>query len=111
LQILTLTHARIRAAQGDIAGARRVLTAILERSPEDAEALAMLAALRGRTGRPAPPDRDETLAQPQRAEARSLARRFRESLGAGPAPLGVSDRIRRLESWLERIRARARRDH
>jgi len=111
VEILTLTHARLRLEQGDIVGARRVLTGILERSPEDAEAQAMLADLRGRTGRPATSERSETLPHPQRTDARSLAASFRKSLGAGSGPLGASGRIRRLEAWLERIRERARRDH
>ena len=104
MDILTLTHARIRAAQGDVRGARRVLRAILERSPDNAEAQALLEELNGRSGRAAAPDRAEPLAPPRAADARTLAERFRRSLGP-PEPISdVPGRVRRLEAWLSRIR-------
>lgn len=106
MEILTLTHARIRAKQGDLAGARRVLRGILERSPEDLEARSLLDELAGRAGRPARTERVEPLSLPEAAEAHALADRFRRSLGS-PAPLvDVSGRVRRLEAWLTRIRGR-----
>ena len=37
--IATVTHARVRAAQGDVAGALRVLRSLLAASPGDTEAL------------------------------------------------------------------------
>jgi uncharacterized protein HemY len=36
--IATVTHARVRAAQGDVAGALRVLRSLLTASPGDPEA-------------------------------------------------------------------------
>jgi len=38
----TLTHARLRARQGDLPGARRVLRQLLERDPADPAAHALL---------------------------------------------------------------------
>lgn len=43
--IATVTHARVRAAQGDFAGALRVLRAVLASSPEDVEAVRLRDAL------------------------------------------------------------------
>jgi len=37
--IATVTHARVRASQGDVFGALRVLRGVLARSPRDADAL------------------------------------------------------------------------
>jgi uncharacterized protein HemY len=37
--IATITHARVRAAQGDVAGALAVLKSLLAASPGDAEAV------------------------------------------------------------------------
>jgi hypothetical protein len=39
--IATVTHARIRASQGDVFGALRVLRGVLARSPHDADALVL----------------------------------------------------------------------
>lgn len=44
---LTLTHARLRVAQGDLAAARRILAAILAVEPRNPEAAALLTAIRG----------------------------------------------------------------
>jgi hypothetical protein len=44
--IATVTHARVRASQGDVAGALRVLRGVLARSPRDAEALRLYSELR-----------------------------------------------------------------
>jgi len=104
MEILTLTHARIRAGQGDLAGARRVLRAILERSPNDAEAQALLEHLSGRSGRDATPERVESVPAPEAADARSLAEEFRRSLGSRHRESDVTGRVRRLEVWLARIR-------
>lgn len=43
----TLTHARLRAEQGDVAAALRIVGAILEREPDDGEARDLAASLRG----------------------------------------------------------------
>ena len=104
MEILTLTHARIRSGQGDLAGARRVLRAILKRSPDDAEARALLEHLSGRAGREATPERVEAVAAPEAADASSLAEEFRRSLGSRHRNSDVTGRVRRLEVWLARIR-------
>jgi uncharacterized protein HemY len=62
--LTTLTHARLRALQGDAAAARRILTAILERTPEDVEAQTLLAELAGRGVRPHAAEVDEPAEQP-----------------------------------------------
>ena len=101
-----MTHARIRARQGDVSGARRVLTGILERSPDDAEARTLLAELEGKAGRRARVEPAEPLVLPEAADARALADRFRRTLAPAPRIAVVSGRVRRLEAWLTRIRGR-----
>jgi hypothetical protein len=44
---LTLTHARLRAAQGDVDAARRILRAVLGADPANREASGLLRALDG----------------------------------------------------------------
>jgi len=44
----TLTHARLRASQGDVSGAVRILRVILSVQPDHDEARAMLASLEDR---------------------------------------------------------------
>ena len=44
----TLTHARLRALQGDYAAAERLLCELLERQPDHAEARALLRSIAGR---------------------------------------------------------------
>jgi hypothetical protein len=44
--IATITHARVRASQGDLAGALRVLQGVLAMAPGDAEALRLRDELR-----------------------------------------------------------------
>jgi hypothetical protein len=104
MEILTLTHARIRAGQGDVTGARRVLRAILELSPNNAEAQALLEELSGRAGREVAAERGAPLPAPEGADARSLAEEFRRSLGSRDRNSDVTGRVRRLETWLTRIR-------
>lgn len=106
MEILTLTHARIRAGQGDLSGARRVLRSILERSPDHAAARALLEELDGKAEREAVQERAEPLSEPEAADARRLARRFRRSLGRREQIPDVPGRVRRLEAWLTRIRGR-----
>jgi hypothetical protein len=49
--LATLTHARLRAEQGDVRGARRLLRAIVARRPDDERARELLARLGDRAGR------------------------------------------------------------
>jgi hypothetical protein len=111
MEILTMTHARIRVGQGDVRGARRVLRKILERSPEDPEARAMLDELDGRLESDSRPDQDEPLAAVEPIDAARLAERFRSALGTQGPLRGVPGRVRRLETWLSRIRRADLQDH
>lgn len=104
MEILTITHARIRAKQGDVAGARRVLEGMLARTPDDGEARALLRELEGRAGRQARVEPVEQLGVPEATDARALADRFRQSLGTAKPITNVSGRVRRLEAWLTKIR-------
>jgi hypothetical protein len=76
---LTLTHARLRWMQGDLRGARSLISAILLEHPEDPEARAWLCRLE----------------EPR--EAASVA-----DAGAAERP-GVARRVARLRSWLQRL--------
>jgi hypothetical protein len=92
----TLTHARVRAGQGDIAGAKRILRVILDAQPDHAEARAMLDGLSGRADvayrEPVP----EPAVDPISAAAVDLAPRFRETLARGK-------NVERLKRWGERL--------
>jgi hypothetical protein len=46
--LATLTHARLRAEQGDRRGARALLRAIVSRRPDDEQACELLGSLAGR---------------------------------------------------------------
>ena len=72
--LLTLTHARVRAGQGDLRGARRVLRGMLATSPEHAQARRLLAELS-----PQAPGAPDGVRDPRAA------------------------RIRRLRAWLGRL--------
>jgi hypothetical protein len=97
----TLTHARIRAAQGDLTGARRIARAILERDPEDLAARELLASLASRTDAPAHESEEPVLDAPTAVAADELRDTFRTRLGLAPAG-GPRER---LASWLDRVRA------
>lgn len=94
----TLTHARLRAGQGDVAGALRILRVILDVQPEHDEARRMLAELQDRVEvvhrepDEAPPD----TVRP--ASVRELAGRFREAIRTDP-PRSAPER---LDAWLKR---------
>jgi hypothetical protein len=51
--LATLTHARLRASQGDHRGARKLLVAYLDRNPDDAAARRLLRELEPSGGAPA----------------------------------------------------------
>jgi len=76
--LLTLTHARVRAGQGDLRGARRVLREMLRLSPEHRPAKRLLEQLAG-TGKGLRIER------------------------AGSDGSTTAHRIRRLEAWLSRV--------
>jgi hypothetical protein len=90
--LTTMTHAKIRIQQGDLASARRILRAILESQPQHPEAAALLEGL----SRPA-------ASRSSRPDAIS---RSPEEVDAGDArtPEIVVDR---LSQWLDRIKHNA----
>ena len=95
---LTMTHARIRAAQGDVAGARRVLEGILRARPDHELAMSLLAELQaGRAARRA-------TEAPSAVQARGVADGPRRGLDPARRVDQVwRRRIRRLRGWLERV--------
>lgn len=101
--LATTTHARLRAAQGDHAAARRLLEELLSAAPEDLEARALLESL-PEAGTAAPPDEPEApLAPPETVAASELRERFRVALGPGSS----GERVRRrLETVLRTIQLR-----
>jgi hypothetical protein len=95
----TLTHARLRAAQGDIGGAARILRVILEVQPSHREARELLDEITGRSTVPhaEPAERPAVEAVP--AAAGDLAGRFRDALGSNRRRV----RVERLTLWLSRM--------
>lgn len=102
VQWSTVTHARIRAAQGDLAGARAILESVLLGAPEHQEARRLMRQLEVGIPWPASGEIEETVAPRRPADARSLAGRFRRSLGQ-PDAGSVRRRIARLERWLAAV--------
>jgi len=103
----TLTHARLRAAQGDVNGAVRILRVILEVQPGHDEARALLSEIEGRKA----VMHSETVEDPVEAviaaTSGDLRRRFRDALSANePRPEVV-----RLRLWLERVQRNRRARH
>lgn len=94
----TITHARLRASQGDLATARRVLQAILASDPHNAEARRLLEALGDPVVDPSPEETESAEAVREPATADALAGRFRAALAAGDV------RSERLRRWVETIR-------
>jgi hypothetical protein len=96
----TLTHAKLRAAQGDIDGAVRILRVILEAQPNHVEAREALDGLEHRVAvtyhEPTQPTPEE--ARP--SSAADLKDRFREALASGP----TATRVARLNRWIGRVR-------
>ena len=98
----TLTHARIRAAQGDRSGARRIARAILDRDPKDEGARALLDALGAASDLPTDEIEEPTPDVPVAAAPGDLRAAFRERLGLGePRDPRVA-----LTTWADRIRTR-----
>lgn len=96
----TLTHAKLRAEQGDIAGAVRILRVILAAQPDHGEAREALDALQHRV---AVTYREPVQPEPEAvrpASAEDLKARFREAIGAGSR----AARADRLDRWIRSIR-------
>ena len=100
--LLTTTHAKLRAAQGDVATARRILQAILAERPGDLEAAALLAMLTPAADDGYSEPQDEPLAPPEPARGEDLSTKFREAL-AGPSIEATGGLRMRLEGLLRRI--------
>jgi hypothetical protein len=98
----TVTHARLRALQGDPAGAVRILEAVLARRPEDAAARELLRNLPRGRAREAEGD-EAPVAPPTAASADELARTFRRTLAPPPTPARS-----RLQRFLAAITRHAR---
>ena len=101
----TLTHARLRAGQGDVSGAVRILRVLLRVEPDNLGARLLMDELQGRPtvaareGEPAP------LPEPAVARASELSGRFRAALSGGAVP-DAPTRRERLSTWLVRAVAR-----
>jgi hypothetical protein len=107
--LATTTHARLRATQGDVRGARRILETVLLGRPDDPEALALLERLSAIAERGVPEEPEETPAPPLAADPAALRSRFRVLLGSASDP--PRRRVaRRLEAILRRIDERKRAD-
>ena len=102
----TLTHARLRASQGDRRGSRRILAEILRRSPGDREASLLLRSLEGLPDRPQPGEGLEPLSRRRAADPGSLAPGFRAALGSAfSRRTERRRRIERLRAWLDELDA------
>jgi len=94
----TLTHARLRAAQGDVGGAARILRVILEVQPAHREARELLDEITGRVAVVHAEPAEEPAVAVVPANAGDLARHFRHALGENRR----SARMERLSLWLAR---------
>ena len=98
----TLTHARLRAAQGDVAGAKRILHVILDVQPGHDEARALLARIENRVVVARTESLDAALEPVRAATAGDLALAFRGALAATRAPRR-GPWVLRLSRWLQRV--------
>jgi hypothetical protein len=101
-----LTHARIRLAQGDRAGAVLLLEALERARPDDAEVRELLSRARAHDGAgadtPRASDRESDDGPPAGGDPSLLAARFGRALRADSSP--SRNVVRRLQSWLAAIR-------
>ena len=101
----TLTHARLRAAQGDHSGAARLLGEMLLAEPDHPQARALLQEIDGKSSAAAPVSDDPPVAPPLACDPSDLKDAFRLALRTDPVP--PVRRIRRLQDWLSRVRSGA----
>lgn len=94
----TLTHARVRAAQGDVPGAMRILRVILQVQPGHDEAQTLLDEIENRLLVTHAEPKEAAAGPVTPAKAEDLTRRFRAALDTNPA----RGEIQRLRSWIER---------
>jgi hypothetical protein len=102
LHPVTITHARLRASQGDIERARGILRALLAERPHDAEALGLLERLECEAEAAELPPVEDRPDGPQPADAAGLRDRFRQLLG-GAEDSRRREAIRRLESMARKV--------
>lgn len=98
----TLTHAKLRRAQGDTHAAIAILEALIDAGEEGDELWQLYLALGGETPRPYSEEVAGHREPRSEAAAADLAGVFRRALGR-PAR---DPRVERLEGWLDRIRRR-----
>jgi len=96
----TLTHAKLRAAQGDVRGAVRILRVILDVQPEHHEARGFLEEIENRLAVAHTEPLEDAADAATPATAGDLTRRFRDALDSR----GSSAQVQRLSLWLERTR-------
>ena len=101
--LLTLTHARLRAQQGDARGAAAILRALLAERPDDREASELLASL-PRASTPHGDPGEAAPRAPTPAQAEVLAPSFRHAL----AGVERARARRRLQSFLDAVARHAR---
>jgi len=99
----TLTHARVRAMQGDVRTARSILVCILRQDPGHVEAKKLQERLSHRDQVPGAQGWEERLPPGEPGDPSTLAREFKRVLG------GTDFRPRekvaeRLRWWLDRIK-------
>ncbi len=96
----TLTHARLRRAQGDTRGAIAILEALIDAGDESEELVDLYLALGGDTHRPYTEPEASSRPATRRLDAAALRAAF-----SGKQPQRDGHRsIRRLEDWLARLR-------
>ncbi len=98
----TVTHARLRAEQGDVEEARATLREILQDRPSDVEAARLLRELDGRVAVPREEPPEEELRPVEAGEPGRLAARFRAEL-RDAASTTSDPRTGNLRRWLDRI--------
>jgi len=95
----TLTHARLRRAQGDTRGAIAILESLIDAGDEGQELVQLYLALGGDTHgthlEPELPDEEA----PAAASLDTLSAKFRRELGRPTS----GESIRRLQHWLSRV--------
>lgn len=96
----TLTHARLRASQGDIAGAARILRDILEIQPDHAGARELLVQIEHHVDVVRKVAEEDAPAPVSPATAGDLRLQFRGALSGRVEDLAVG----RLSHWLERVK-------
>ena len=96
----TLTHARLRRAQGDTRGAIAILEALIDEGEEGEDLRQLYLALAGDEHGPHSEPEPASEEAPHPADLESLTAAFRRELGRGTG----DESVRRLQRWLTRVR-------